>query len=259
MQLADFPLPWRFRRIPVPVWVRSVRHAALLMLGWRAEAPLNDCFLSAAATAQALRLWDVGANIGWYSWIFLSQSPHAEAILLEPDPTNLKLVRRTARRLEGRATILPVAAGDRTGRMLFAADTVTGATGSIMVEDTFLTRHYRRNGGMLEVETVRLDDLRQRFPPPDFIKIDVEGAELLVMDGAASILRSQPVVIYETTAANRNGMAARFAELGYRLFDAEGYGCREQVSPNVLAWPPRLENRTAALMAEWIGRRANRA
>ena len=49
------------------------------------------------------------------------------------------------------------------------------------------------------------------------------------------------------------------ATVGYRLFDAEGYGCREQVSPNVLAWPPRLENRTAALMAEWIGRRANRA
>jgi FkbM family methyltransferase len=247
----DFPLRWRFDGIRFPVWVRSVRHASLILLGAEAERPLNDCILCAAAVAESRRIWDVGANIGWYSWVLLSRTPESRAVLLEPDPSNLALLARTARRFGERAVILPHAAGDRTGRLQFAADPVTGATGSLMVEDTFLGRHYGRKSRLLEVQSVRLDDLLARFGPPDLLKIDVEGAERLVIAGAAAVLRHQPVMIYETIAANREVLSAELAALGYALFDAEGYGRVEQLSPNVLAWPARLADRTDALLAAW--------
>jgi FkbM family methyltransferase len=247
----DFPIPWRFSGIPFPVWVRSVRHASFILLGPDAERPLYDCILSAAAIAETRRIWDVGANIGWYSWALLSRLPGAEAVLLEPDPANLALLGRTARRLEGRATILPFAAGDRTTRLPFAADPLTGATGSLMVADTFLGRHYGRPTRMTEVQSVRLDELLERHAPPDLLKIDVEGAERLVIAGAGAVIAHQPVVVYETSAANRDVLTAHFTAAGYGLFDAEGYGRVEQVSPNVLAWPSRLAGRKEALLAAW--------
>jgi FkbM family methyltransferase len=250
----DFPLPWRFAGIPFPVWVRSVRHASLVLLGPDAERPLYDCIQSAAAIAETRSLWDVGANIGWYSWALLSRTPEARAVLLEPDPANLALLTRTARRLGARATIVPAAAGDRTGHRPFAVDRMTGATGSLLVQDTFLGRHYGRKAPVLEVQSVRLDELLERFEPPDLLKIDVEGAERLVIAGAGAVLARQPVVVYETSAANRDALAAHFAALGYELFDAEGYGRAEQLSPNVLAWPKRLADRSDALLAAWRSR-----
>jgi FkbM family methyltransferase len=250
----DFPLPWRFSGIPFPVWVRSVRHASLVLLGPDAERPLYDCIQAAAAIGETRRIWDVGANIGWYSWVLLSRSPEAKAVLLEPDPVNLALLARTARRLGARAEIVAAAAGDRTGHRPFAIDRMTGATGSLVVEDTFLGRHYGRKTGLLEVRSIRLDELLGRFEPPDLLKIDVEGAERLVVAGAGAVLAHQPVVVYETSAANRDALSAHFGALGYSLFDAEGYGRAEQLSPNVLAWPKRLADRRDALLGEWRSR-----
>jgi FkbM family methyltransferase len=209
-----------------------------VLLGARAEAALNDAFRSAATVGHLLRLWDVGANIGWYSWTFLSSMAQRHALLLEPDPDNLALLHRTVRRLVTRATILPLAASDHSGSARFATDPLTGATGSLVTHDTFLARHYGREGDSLEVATTRLDDLVGCFGAPDFIKIDVEGAEHLVFAGASVLLRAQPVIIYETTSANRDRLTALLTGLGYRLFDAEGYGQHEQVSP--MCWRGQL-------------------
>jgi FkbM family methyltransferase len=250
----DFPLPWRFRGIAFPVWVRSVRHASFILLGPDAERRLYDGILVAATVAETRRIWDVGANIGWYSWVLLSCLPEAEAVLLEPDPVNLALLARTARPMGARAAIVAAAAGDRTGYRPFAVDRMTGATGSLVLEDTFLRRHYGRSAPLVEVRSIRLDELLGRFEPPDLLKIDVEGAERLVIAGAGAVLAEQPVVVYETSAENRDALSAHFAALGYELFDAEGYGRAEQLSPNVLAWPQRLAGRRNALLAAWRSR-----
>jgi hypothetical protein len=69
-----------------------------------------------------------------------------------------------------------------------------------------------------------------------------------VFAGASALLRAQPVIIYETTSANRDRLTALLTGLGYRLFDAEGYGQHDQISPNVLAWPTRLHHRTEELL-----------
>ncbi len=226
------------------------------MLGTQVDAALNAAFVSVIKVGRPQRLWDVGANMGWYSWTFLSHVADGQVVLLEPDPDNLELLRRTARRVGARATILPMAASDRTGSARFARDPFTGATGSLIVGETFLARHYGRSGGVVDVKTTRLDDLLDRFAAPDIIKIDVEGAEHLVFAGGQGLLRSQPVVIYESTSANREHLAALLTGLGYDLFDAEGYGRREQISPNILAWPERLRGDTARLLEEWQARRA---
>ncbi|WP_375417630.1 FkbM family methyltransferase [uncultured Hymenobacter sp.] len=76
-----------------------------------------------------------------------------------------------------------------------------------------------------EVSAVPLDDVVQREQlHPALIKIDVEGAELKVIRGAADTLRRQrPLVVMEYLAPNRHNTAHREAaallrELGYESY-----------------------------------------
>src|SRR4029078_550373 len=86
---VDLPLPWRLRGVPFPIWRRCVRRATLVLLGAGAEAALNDAFRSAATVGHLLRLWDVGANIGWYSWRFFRFLAPRQAPLLPPHTDKL--------------------------------------------------------------------------------------------------------------------------------------------------------------------------
>ena len=57
------------------------------------------------------------------------------------------------------------------------------------------------SSGKLQAKTVALDDLfsKGEIPIPDYIKIDIEGAELLVLSGAKRMLiESHPVIFLAT-------------------------------------------------------------
>lgn len=48
------------------------------------------------------------------------------------------------------------------------------------------------------IDTIRLDDIYPKDKPLDFIKIDVEGAEYLVLTGAINtILDKKPIIVFE--------------------------------------------------------------
>jgi FkbM family methyltransferase len=78
--------------------------------------------------------------------------------------------------------------------------------------------------GRTRISTRRLDALD--LPPPDFIKMDVEGHEIEVLQGAESTLRRiQPFVVFENKrdyAAPGRTLEPLFflASLGYRFFQA---------------------------------------
>jgi len=81
---------------------------------------------------------------------------------------------------------------------------------------------------VIEVSTERLDGHVPDGWLPDFVKIDVEGAELLVLEGAVGTLRrARPIVAFE------HGLGAGTSEevykvlcqdVGLRLFDMDGNG-----------------------------------
>jgi hypothetical protein len=92
----------------------------------------------------------------------------------------------------------------------------------------------------ITVPTLRLDTLLRHFPPPDLIKIDVEGAEALVLRGCEQVLEdSRPILVVEVHEANRDEITARLSAADYVLYDAEGDLARpiEACAWNTLARP----------------------
>ena len=80
------------------------------------------------------------------------------------------------------------------------------------------------------VPTVTLDSLLERFDPPTFIKVDVEGAEIDVFQGAQRILAEvRPTVYYEA--------AGPTVERCREIFIAAGYGVTAGAEMNFLAVP----------------------
>ena len=63
----------------------------------------------------------------------------------------------------------------------------------------------------------------QHFPGPDLLKIDVEGAEMLVLAGAEQILaHKRPVVYVEVGEDQAAAVTALLQRHGYVLFDGDG-------------------------------------
>lgn len=195
--------------------------------------------------------WDVGANIGQFTWLCGTARPDWEIISFEPDGNNLACLRRTSQRWGlPRHVIVPRAVAEVSGRATFFSDPLSGATGALeSSEKTFNSVHYNVDAERIEVETISLDDfLRTRQIAPALVKIDVEGAELRVLEGARSLIAEhQPILFYESFE-HRDEMVALLRHGGYRCFDSDR---RDNVTKETLNFialvPERREGAAEAL------------
>lgn len=143
---------------------------------------------------------DVGANGGVYSIIAARHvGPGGRVIAFEPDPRNVALLRENiALNKLNNVTVVEkaVSSADGTGSLAISRD---GAMNSLAK-----TTHA---GQQIEkwqtVTTTTLDHALQALDvgKVDVFKIDVEGAERLVLDGAAETLKTSPdaVILFEAT------------------------------------------------------------
>ncbi|MGA2569226.1 MAG: FkbM family methyltransferase [Terracidiphilus sp.] len=187
-------------------------------------------------------VWDVGANMGLFSLAAAGLSgPTGRVYAFEPDTDMVKLIRRSAQ-LNPQAApvqIIPCAISDTISLAQFNIANNNRAANFLEGFGTGLT------GGVREVQsvlTVSLDWLAERIPPPDVLKIDVEGAELCVFRGAAQLLKAKrPVVLFETQGCNGEEISRVLLGLGYTLYDCDRTPAERQplVRPafNTLAIP----------------------
>jgi FkbM family methyltransferase len=149
---------------------------------------------------------DVGANLGLS---VLAMAPFASRILaVEPAPHTAEALRRTiaANGLEERVAVEAVALGATTGELAFHES--GHSAGSHLLSAEALGS---KDLDSVSVPVRRLDELvvQHELHRLDFIKIDVEGHETEVLDGAAETLaRFRPTVFLEFNAwvlqCNRN-------------------------------------------------------
>lgn len=240
------------RTMDVPIWaklpgvdwkcrVRLVRHVSSFILSGGAEPDIFALFCAIGQQFRIRSFWDVGANVGYYSWLTKSIAPKAEVRMFEPDPDNLALIHETVRHawFPG-ITVREVAVSDTHGARRFARDEVSGSTGGIQeTADTYSERQWGVAASTMTVDTVSLDDERAAAAAVDLIKIDVEGhEEAVVRGGHRTIEHDQPILIFECFHGGAE-IIEFLRRLGYRIADAEGMDERLTTASNFLALPPR--------------------
>lgn len=164
------------------------------------------------AISKGAVLWDIGANVGLYT-IYAAKARNCEVYAFEPSVFNLEVLARNifvngcakAGDTEmGRAVIVPIALSNRTSQnnLKLSATEWGGA----------LSTFGENNGwdGQPIVETfeygtigIRMDDLSRSMaiPTPDFIKIDVDGIEHLILSGGEEVLSAVKGVLIEVNDA----------------------------------------------------------
>jgi FkbM family methyltransferase len=165
-------------------------------------------------------VWDIGANVGLFSFAAATAAgPSGHVLAVEPDNWLVGLLRRSAELPGTRAQVevLAAAVGDATGVSRFCIASRNRATNHLAGFG-----HRADVRAVMPVPTLTLDGLLACAPTPDVLKIDVEGAERLVLEGGRRLLAAaRPTLICEVAAANADAVSALLVEQGYRVLDGE--------------------------------------
>jgi FkbM family methyltransferase len=190
-------LPLRFMPAESVVRIRSGE-----LRGWRwiAGSSTNGCWLGTYERhmqrlfCEHIRpgaiVYDVGANVGFFTLLASKLAGDSGRVhAFEPLPRNL----------------------DFLERHILLNDLANVHVGALAIAATSGEAHFRiaphasmgglHEGGDLRVVTASLDDLiaSGRAARPDFIKMDIEGAESDALRGAAALLASGPLTIALST------------------------------------------------------------
>ncbi len=194
----------------------SLRHASADYSRGTNELPVQQ------ALADHLRVGDivvdVGCNVGFYSLIaarLVGSTGRVEAF--EPVAECAAVAAANARRNHfDNINVHTVAVASFEGTVeLLKARHPGGAT--ISADD--LPHDFT---GSVMVPSVTLDALAQRgqLPSPDFVKIDVEGAELQVLEGMENLLdTASPIVLCEVDDADVSAVDAKAEAVTSKLSD----------------------------------------
>ncbi len=182
---------------------------------------------------------DVGANSGWHTLLMARAVGAAgRVVAVEANPAVMRaLEANLALNRIGSVTLAAHAAGAYEGEVAFNAAAAEDATSG----DRHVLSTDARQDGAIRVRA--LDDMARelRLDRVDFVKIDVEGFELPVLQGAAAtITRFRPQIVFELNAeyASRGGGVRESLERFFRERDYDVFAIgRAHVELRGAAWP----------------------
>ncbi|MGD0797210.1 MAG: FkbM family methyltransferase [Acidobacteriaceae bacterium] len=171
-------------------------------------------------------VWDVGAHVGLTTY-FLAQmvGPAGRVFAMEPDERSYEYLLRNIE-LHHLSNVTPVKAAlsDRTGAATFCMDGTMSAG---------LSDHlpYAAGVSSMMVDTLGLEDACQQFGSvPNYIKLDIEGAELSVVATSIDFLKAHPIHL---SIESNHLVDGRFTShrlefllgsIGYRAWSSDKYG-----------------------------------
>lgn len=234
LPLFDQPIFIDMHGVSWKVRVRRMRHMTYVVDNRAMEPGTVAIFRTVQELHKPKSFWDIGANVGFYSWLLMSADPELHAVLFEPDPDNIELVNATIARgqLEN-VQLVAKAASTEQGTARFVMDPESGTTSHLESGGTGV------KGAVVTVETTTLDDELARLAPPDLIKIDVEGAEDMVLAGATRLLEEvKPVIIIECFDGLESAPMRQLAAAGYSFTDGDDPRDAAGTTSNYLCLPP---------------------
>jgi len=192
---------------------------------WIAGAHIHSCWLGSyesdkqklfeGVIKEGETVFDIGANAGFYSMLAsVLVGARGRVCAFEPLPRNVRLLSEHLRINQlANVQVIEAAVSDVDGETYFD-DSPGNAMGHLS------------DVGTLRVQTITIDHwvAQNLLPIPHCLKIDVEGAELLVLAGARlTIEKHQPKIFLATHgAAQHEGCCEFLRSLRYRLESIDG-------------------------------------
>lgn len=200
------------------------------------EEPVTLLFLDELAESRCFV--DVGANLGWFTCLAATHLPEGRVFSFEMDEQNFHLLEiNVCLNRTDNVEIVHAAVSDQPGRVSYQRYGFRPSPEFRMVKDGADTGE----PDLVSVDAVALDSFfAGRDLRPDFIKIDVEGAELQVLQGMSGLMRDQEprllIELHPGTLPLFGASAAEVVDLlvgsGYDVYEVEGL--REQGRGNSL-------------------------
>ena len=163
---------------------RLLGHEIYLRRGVVRNPPDYDDAWFLACAARARRVFDVGANQGQAALLALLCPSVEEVVLIDPNPQALTLASEALIKngLSHKARFICAFVSSTSGESVRFWTVGAGAAGSMYAGHAVTAARMQKS---YDVPTLCLDDLvAANTEVPDLVKIDVEGAERLVLDGA---------------------------------------------------------------------------
>jgi FkbM family methyltransferase len=232
-------LRWPLSFIP-PEMVLPILQGKLRGTKWVVGPSQHGCWLGSyeyhkrRLFEQLIRpgdtVFDVGAHVGFYTLLAsILAGPAGRVYAFEPFPRNIRYLKKhLALNRAANVTVFEAAVTDTDGWADFQES----------------SSHFEgrlASGGGLRVKTVSLDRLvaEEAASPPDALKIDVEGAEAVVLAGARKTLAHfRPVILLATHGERcRRDCRDLLTSLGYRLSPVSG--TNSTLLDEIIAWHPK--------------------
>lgn len=189
------------------------------------EEPVTRLFVERAAEANCIV--DVGAHLGWFSCIAGALRPQASVVAFEMDERNFDILQRNIRLNElTNVQAVRAAVSARPGPLVYHRH-VDQPSPEFRLESPL----GEGMGAAIRVDGVSLDSFFEgRSDWPDLIKIDVEGAELQVLEGMRETIRTaRPTIFVEVHPLTMGGFGASvgavialLVESGHQVHEIEG-------------------------------------
>jgi FkbM family methyltransferase len=176
-------------------------------------------------------IMDVGANKGDTALKYRAKFPKAEIFCFEPFPDSVTALQQAVGS-DKRTHVVPMAVTNESGHRTFYVNHAA-ATNSLLPRPESARRYYAQKAGprgSIQVPATTLDDYVAQHPSsaPQILKFDIQGGEMLALQGAQQLLHSGRVHLIYTeiffvphyeAAPLFHDIWSHLAQHGYSLFD----------------------------------------
>jgi len=188
---------------------------------------------------------DIGAHIGIYTICAACRlGSEGKVYAFEPDPRNLPFLEANIKKngFADRVTVIPKAVSSQTTKTSFYLAENTGVSSIFGKNDKTKTETH--------VEMIALDDFLEESVIPDVIKIDIEGAEFLALEGMKRVIsraNSKLVIFIELnpyalsfSGSSCDTLVKLLDDIGFEIKLIDEENCRLEEIPSDL--PGKIAN-----------------
>ena len=157
---------------------------------------------------------DIGANIGRYTIMQAKKLKVGKVIAIEPEPRNFEILKKNIK-LNNLENVIPVkiACSNSKGIANFWLGAEGEGTAHSLIE-------IKNNSKKISVNTETLDNIMKKLKikKVDLIKVDVEGLEPLIFEGAENMLKNHPKIIFEALSDEKLDDSKKvLSKFGYKI------------------------------------------